>query len=57
MTVNLKNGKTRTTASLPGTGLAYSTTTTSKPSQSTAIKHPLVWIILATLIIVYVLSR
>jgi len=28
LTVNLKNGKTRTTASIPGTGLSYRTTTT-----------------------------
>ena len=31
LTVNLKDGKTRTTASIPGTGISYSETASEKP--------------------------
>lgn len=33
LTVNLKDGHTKTTASIPGTGLSYSETSTSGPGR------------------------
>jgi L,D-peptidoglycan transpeptidase YkuD (ErfK/YbiS/YcfS/YnhG family) len=33
LTVNLKNGKTKTTVGIPGTGLSYSETSTGTPDD------------------------
>ncbi len=35
LTVNLKNGKTRTTVGIPGTGISYSETSTGNPDDPT----------------------
>ncbi|MBY0578444.1 MAG: DUF4236 domain-containing protein [Burkholderiales bacterium] len=64
LTVNLKDGKTKTTIGLPGTGMSYSETLTDshkpedgkQPEPSGQIAHPFFWIILFTAIIVYALS-
>ena len=53
LTVNLKNGKTKTTVGLPGTGLSYSQTTSGNPegpesSRKSAPVWP--WLLLAVVI-------
>ncbi|MDA8129660.1 MAG: DUF4236 domain-containing protein [Betaproteobacteria bacterium] len=48
-TVNLGRGKTRTTASLPGTGLSYATT---QKAADTSRRTP--WVLLALLVLVFV---
>jgi hypothetical protein len=54
LTVNLKNGKTKTTVGIPGTGLSYSETTTGKldelPAERRAISAWL-WLLLVVVIV------
>jgi Protein of unknown function (DUF4236) len=51
LTVNIKEGKVRTTASLPGTGLSYRTTSTSTPSTRAGISG-WVWVLIVAFIVV-----
>jgi L,D-peptidoglycan transpeptidase YkuD (ErfK/YbiS/YcfS/YnhG family) len=48
LTVNLKDGKTRTTVGIPGTGLSYRTTSTSTPEESAPTRSGIpdwVWVL------------
>jgi Protein of unknown function (DUF4236) len=51
ITINIKDNKTRTTASLPGTGLSYRTTSTSKPSTRSGISA-WVWVLIVVFVVV-----
>jgi hypothetical protein len=51
LTLNIKEGKVRTTASLPGTGLSYRTTSTSTPSTRSSISV-WVWVLIVVFIVV-----
>lgn len=53
LTVNLKDGKTRTTASVPGTGLSYSETSTSPPDDPATERNTIpawVWLLVVVVI-------
>jgi len=57
LTVNLKDGKTRTTASIPGTGLSYRTTSTSTPEESAPTPAGVpgwVWVLIVVVFVVVV---
>jgi hypothetical protein len=49
LTANLKDGKTRTTVSLPGTGLSYRTTSNSKPDEQAPSRAIPIWVLLLIL--------
>lgn len=50
LTVNFKDGRTKTTISLPGTGLSYSvTSTTSKPAISSS-SNVWLWVLLVLMV-------
>ena len=51
LTVNLKDGKTRTTASIPGTGISYRTTSTSTPTTRSGIPG-WIWVLIVVAIVV-----
>jgi Protein of unknown function (DUF4236) len=51
ITINIKDNKTRTTASLPGTGLSYRTTSTSTPSTRSSIPG-WVWVLIFVIVVV-----
>ncbi len=56
LTVNMKDGKARTTASIPGTGLSYSTTSSVNTGSPSAAKTPLlVPIILVVTVVIFLL--
>lgn len=53
LTVNLKDGKTKTTASVPGTGLSYSETTLGAPDDPATEQHTTpawVWLLIVVVI-------
>jgi len=53
LTVNLKDGKTKTTASVPGTGLSYSETstgTTDDPATEQRTIPAWIWLLIAAII-------
>jgi hypothetical protein len=54
LTINLRKGKTMTTASLPGTGLSYRTTSTSKPDDPAPSQAMPIWILLLIMVVVIV---
>jgi L,D-peptidoglycan transpeptidase YkuD (ErfK/YbiS/YcfS/YnhG family) len=41
LTVNLKDGKTKTTVGIPGSGLSYSETSSGKPEKHTSASRPI----------------
>ena len=47
VTVNLKDGETRTTVGLPGTGLSYRSTNATTPTLTGPTVRPLLWVLLA----------
>lgn len=51
LTVNIKDGKTTTTASIPGTGISYRTTSTSTPPTRTGIPG-WIWVLIFVIIVV-----
>lgn len=51
LTVNIKDGKVRTTASLPGTGLSYRTTSISTPTTRSGIPS-WVWVLVFVIVVV-----
>ena len=51
LTVNIKEGKVRTTASIPGTGISYRTTSTSTPPTRIGMSG-WVWFLIITVIVV-----
>ena len=51
LTLNIKEGKVRTTASLPGTGLSYRTTSSSTPSRRAEICVS-VWVLIFVIVVV-----
>ena len=53
LTLNIKEGKVRTTASLPGTGLSYRTTSTSTPSTRSGISV-WVWVLIVVFVVVFI---
>jgi len=55
LTVNIKDGKTTTTASLPGTGLSYRTTSTSTPSTRAGIPG-WIWVLIVVIIVVVIIA-
>lgn len=53
LTVNLKDGKTKTTVSIPGTGLSYSKTSTGSPDDPAPERHTIpawVWLLIVVVI-------
>jgi hypothetical protein len=54
ITINIKDDNVSTTASIPGTGLSYRTTSTSTPSTRSGISG-WVWLLLIVVAIVLVL--
>ena len=56
ITINIKDNKTRTTASLPGTGLSYRTTSTSTPSTRIGISV-WVWVLIIAVIVVLLIVK
>jgi len=53
LTLNIKEGKVRTTASLPGTGLSYRTTSTNTPTTRTGIPG-WIWVLVFVIIVVLI---
>jgi Protein of unknown function (DUF4236) len=51
LTLNIKDDKVRTTASIPGTGLSYRTTSTSTPSTRAGIPA-WVWVLVVVFVVV-----
>ncbi len=51
LTVNIKESKVRTTASIPGTGLSYRTTSTSTPPTRRGISG-WVWVLIFVIVVV-----
>ncbi len=49
LTVNIKDGKSMTTASIPGTGLSYRTTSNSKPDDPAPSQAMPAWVIVLIL--------
>ncbi len=41
LTVNLKDGKTKTTVGIPGSGLSYSETSSGNPEKQATAKRPI----------------
>lgn len=60
LTVNIKEGKVRTTTSIPGTGLRYRTTCASTPDEAATKrsgKSVLVWVlVLVFVVVVFILK-
>jgi hypothetical protein len=56
LTLNIKDGKTTTTASLPGTGLSYRTTSTRTPSTRTGMPG-WVWVLVVVIVVVVVVVK
>ena len=53
LTVNLKDGKSKTTAGIPGTGLSYSKTTAGNPGEPLeGGRTPLAWLLIILIVIV-----
>jgi len=52
LTVNLKDGKTRTIVGIPGTGLSYRTTSTSTPPTRSGIPG-WVWVLIVVGVLVF----
>lgn len=53
LTVNLKDGKTKTTVGIPGSGLSYSKTSGDKPEKATSTRKPIptwVWALIFAII-------
>jgi hypothetical protein len=53
LTVNIKDGKTKTTVGIPGTGLSYRTTSTSTPSTRSGISV-WVWVLIVVFVVVFI---
>ena len=51
ITINIKDDNVRTTASIPGTGLSYRTTSTSTPSIRAGISV-WVWVLIFVIVVV-----
>jgi hypothetical protein len=54
LTVNLKDGKTKTTAGIPGTGLSYSETSTGSPDDLAPEWHTIpawVWLLIVVFVV------
>jgi Protein of unknown function (DUF4236) len=57
LTVNLKDGKTRTTVGIPGTGISYRTTSTSNSDNSAPTRAGIpawVWVLIVAVIVVLI---
>lgn len=52
LTVNLKDGKSTTTASIPGTGLSYRTNSNSKTDDPAPSQAMPIWVLLLILVVV-----
>jgi L,D-peptidoglycan transpeptidase YkuD (ErfK/YbiS/YcfS/YnhG family) len=55
ITINIKEGKVRTTASLPGTGISYRTTSTSTSDESVPTRTGIpgwVWVLVVVFVVV-----
>lgn len=55
LTVNLKDGKTTTTASLPGTGLSYRTTSSVAPDNTSPTRSGIpgwIWVLIFVIVVV-----
>jgi L,D-peptidoglycan transpeptidase YkuD (ErfK/YbiS/YcfS/YnhG family) len=53
LTVNLKDGKTKTTVGIPGSGLSYSETSSGNPEKQTSATRPIptwVWVLVFAII-------
>ena len=60
LTVNIKDGKVRTTASIPGTGLSYRTTSVNTPEHQAPTRTGIpgwVWVLVAVLIVVVLIVK
>jgi hypothetical protein len=60
LTVNLKNGKAKTTIGLPGTGLSYSQSTSGKPDSlqsSQRATSPWLWLLLIVVIGLVIIAK
>jgi hypothetical protein len=60
LTINLKNGKAKTTIGLPGTGLSYSQTTSGNPDglqPSGRGTSPWLWILLIVVIGLVIIAK
>jgi hypothetical protein len=55
ITINIKDDNVRTTASIPGTGLSYKTTSTSKPSTRSGISAR-VWVLIVVFVVVFIVG-
>jgi hypothetical protein len=53
ITINIKDDNVRTTASIPGTGLSYRTTSTSTPSTRSGISV-WVWVLIVVFVVVFI---
>jgi L,D-peptidoglycan transpeptidase YkuD (ErfK/YbiS/YcfS/YnhG family) len=56
LTVNLKDGKTRTTASIPGTGLSYRTTSISTPPTRIGMSA-WIWVLIFVIVVVVLVVK
>ena len=56
LTLNIKDGKVMTTASIPGTGLSYRPTSTSTPSTRSGITV-WVWVLIFVIIVVALIVK
>jgi hypothetical protein len=54
LTVNINDGKVRTTASIPGTGLSYRTTSSSTPPTRSSIPA-WVWVLIVAFLMLVLL--
>jgi L,D-peptidoglycan transpeptidase YkuD (ErfK/YbiS/YcfS/YnhG family) len=54
ITVNIKEGKVRTTASIPGTGISYRTTSLSTPPTRIGMSAWIWVLIVVTIVVVFV---
>jgi hypothetical protein len=58
LTVNIKDDKVRTTASIPGTGLSYRTTSTSTPDDPASARSGIpdwVWVLIVAFLMLVLL--
>ena len=59
LTLNIMDDKVKTTASLPGTGLSYRTTSTSTPDESAPKRNSMplwVWFLVVIIVLVFILK-
>jgi L,D-peptidoglycan transpeptidase YkuD (ErfK/YbiS/YcfS/YnhG family) len=55
LTVNLKDGKTKTTVGIPGSGLSYSETSGGKSEKQTSASRPIQTCFWATILVIIAL--